>query len=111
LNFSVYYYFSFSPWLSYRGVTLDYPEPVKSLTEVPFENINGAYASSTYTGRLPLYAINGAGLIGDAHEASITAKAWHTNDIPSLIILKLNLRIQPQFHPCISGILTGLQRI
>jgi sialate O-acetylesterase len=70
----------------------DYPDPVKSLTEVPFERINAAYASSTYTGRLPLYAINGAGLIGDAHEASITAKAWHTNDIPFPHYFKIELK-------------------
>lgn len=70
----------------------DYPEPVQSLSEISFENINGAYASSTYTGRLPLYAINGAGLIGDAHEASITAKAWHTNDIPFPHYFKIELK-------------------
>lgn len=70
----------------------DYPEPVESLTEIPFENINGAYASSIYTGRLPLYVINGAGLIGDAHEASITAKAWHTNDIPFPHYFKIELK-------------------
>lgn len=72
----------------------DYPDPVKSLAEVPFESINAAYASSTYIGRLPLYAINGAGLIGDAHEASITAKAWHTNDIPFPHYFKIELKNQ-----------------
>jgi len=70
----------------------DYPEIVESITEIPFESISGAFASSTYTGRLPLYAINGAGLIGDAHEASITAKAWHTNDIPFPHYFKIELK-------------------
>jgi len=70
----------------------DYPEIVESITEIPFKSISGAFASSTYTGRLPLYAINGAGLIGDAHEASITAKAWHTNDIPFPHYFKIELK-------------------
>ena len=67
-------------------------DPTVHLIEIPFEKIKDAYASSTYTGRLPLYAINGAGLIGDAHEASITAKAWHTNDIPFPHYFKIELK-------------------
>lgn len=67
-------------------------DPPVDLSEITFDKINNAYASSSYTGRLPLYAINGAGLIGDAHEASITAKAWHTNDIPFPHYFKIELQ-------------------
>ncbi len=67
-------------------------DPPTDLSEITFDKISNAYASSTYTGRMPLYAINGAGLIGDTHEASITAKAWHTNDIPFPHYFKIELK-------------------
>lgn len=70
----------------------EYPELLETTNEITFDKINSAYASSTYTGRLPLYAINGAGLIGDAHEASITSKAWHSNDIPFPHFFKIELK-------------------
>jgi sialate O-acetylesterase len=82
----------------------DYPELVKAANEITFDKINNAYASSTYTGRLPLYAINGAGLIGDAHEASITSKAWHTNDIPFPHYFKIELKTLRKLLQCVSGI-------
>jgi len=67
-------------------------DPPTDLSEITFDKINNAFASSTYTGRLPLYAINSAGLIGDTHEASITAKAWHTNDAPFPHYFKIELK-------------------
>lgn len=79
-----------SPFRSENATLID--NPYENLSEITFDKINNAYASSTYTGRLPLYAINGAGLIGDAHEASIMAKAWHTNDIPFPHYFKIELK-------------------
>lgn len=67
-------------------------EPPTYLSEITFDKINNAYASSTYTGRLPQYAINEAGLIGDVHEASISNKAWHTNDIAFPHYFKIELK-------------------
>jgi hypothetical protein len=46
------------------------------IDEISFDKINNDYASSTYPDHLPFYAINGAGLIGNAHVASsVLAKA------------------------------------
>jgi sialate O-acetylesterase len=70
----------------------DYPEPVGSTNEISFEKINNAYASSTFSGRLPLYAINGAGLAGDEHEANVTSKAWHSDDKPFPHYFKIELK-------------------
>ncbi len=80
------------PLSPFRIETSTVVEQPNGISEITFDKINNAYASSTYTGRLPLYAINGAGLIGDAHEASITAKAWHTNDSPFPHYFKIELK-------------------
>jgi glucosylceramidase len=72
----------------------DYPEVLTSVDEITFGKLNNAYASSTYPDRLPLYAINGAGLIGDGHDASaVTSKAWHTNDVPCPHYFKIKLKM------------------
>ena len=63
------------------------------ISEITFDKLNNAYASSTYTDRLPLYAINGAGLIGDGHDASaVNGKAWHTDDKPFPNYFKIELK-------------------
>jgi sialate O-acetylesterase len=68
--------------------------PTTDISEITFDKINNAYASSTYADRLPLYAINGAGLIGDGHDASaVNGKSWHTNDIPFPHYFKIELKI------------------
>lgn len=64
-------------------------------TSIPFESIKAVYASSTYPGRIPEYAVNGSGLNGETHEASITAKAWHTNNDPFPHYFKIEM-IEPQ---------------
>lgn len=67
-----------SPFRSYAGGGGEEPSADR---EIPFENIKNVYASSVYPGRLPLYAVNGAGLINNTtHEASMMSKAWHTNE-------------------------------
>jgi hypothetical protein len=71
----------------------EYPQVIASANEISFEKINNAYASSTYPDRLPLYAINGAGLIGDGHDASaVNGKSWHTNDKPFPHYFKIELK-------------------
>jgi hypothetical protein len=72
----------------------DYPEVLTTANEITFDKINNAYASSTYTDRLPLYAVNGAGLIGDGHDVSaVNGKAWHTNDVPCPHYFKIELKM------------------
>ena len=62
------------------------------ISEITFDKLNNAYASSTYPQRLPLYAINGAGLIGDGHDASaVNGKSWHTDDKPFPHYFKIEL--------------------
>jgi sialate O-acetylesterase len=63
-----------SPFRSARTTVAE-----SNLVEIPFDDIQDAYASSTYSGRLPLYAVNGAGLLNNTtHEASMMSKAWHS---------------------------------
>lgn len=105
ISVPVYVRYAFKNFTSISIYTLDelplplspfkteYPEITVEANEIPFARIDSAYASSTYTGRLPLYAINGAGLMsGTTHEAVITAKAWHTNDIPFPHYFKMEMK-------------------
>lgn len=68
--------------------------PVVPSTEIPFSNINNAYASSTYsTDRSPIYALNGAGLVNNTtHEANVVSKAWHSIDNPFPHYFKIELK-------------------
>ena len=68
-------------------------EPPVDISEISFDKLNNAYASSTYPQRLPLYAINGAGLIGEGHDASaVNGKSWHTDDRPFPHYFKIELK-------------------
>ncbi|GHU71343.1 hypothetical protein FACS189413_12940 [Bacteroidia bacterium] len=74
------------------------PDTDADLVEIPFDNIQDAYASSTYTGRLPLYAVNGAGLVNNTtHQASVMSMVWHSNQVDFPIRFLIELKTPKDF--------------
>lgn len=80
------------PLSPFRVETPATVEASNGMTEITFDKIKDAYASSAYSRRLPIYAINGAGLIGTGHDASaVNEKSWHTDDKPFPHFFKIEL--------------------
>ena len=72
------------------------PQKASMEGEIPFEEIKNVYASKSYPGREPIYAINGAGLTeSGGHEATANGKAWQSNGVGFPMFFKIELN-QPQ---------------